>query len=315
MGLIGDIIDGSMRASERKRRREERRLDREIAARAPKSKLQKLLTNLALVTLLLAIALLIIYFTGVAGRSMEFALIVAIVFIITALLGLSIPWAVNIQKKENTKLSIIFLSFVGVCAVFWIISAFLVYNIVKQVTLGNEPSQFSASIVFIQVSLFISLQFAFANMIATNITKYKKDLLVFQIIMYISHVFLDFYLSLLVWSFKITESGGLEFGDHAYLLLNPIMLTVLAIALVYIVISNVILTRIQRRKNRGLIGTIAESYHSTLSDSEQSPQTPAAQEAQPSTEDRLAKLKEMYDKQIITQEEYEAKRKDIIDKM
>ena len=318
MGLLGDIVKGGLDASERKRRRQERKEEREYEQQLPKTRLQNILTSVTFVALFLAIALFIVFLTGIIGRSAELLLVVGILFIVSIATVLAKPWAVNLEKKENKKLSIVFLSLVGACTVLWIVSAFMIYSIYKQIVAEVNPDTLVVKFGFIRVSLFITIQFAIANLITTTLLNCKKSLIIFQTVMYASNLYLDFYLSYLIWCFNITAKDGFTLSSNATFLINPIVITILIIALVYILCSSAILRRFQRRKNRGIIGSIAETYNETLESKKAANQqntesNPAAPE--PTTEERLAKLKDMYEKEIITKEEYEAKRKDIIDKM
>ena len=317
MGLIGDIIDGGIKANNRKRRREERRAEREMKETMPKTRLQSILTSITFVTLFLAIALLIVFLTGIIGRSAELLLAVGILFIISIATVLAKPWAVNLEKKESKKISIVFLSLVGACTVLWLITAFMIYDIYKKIFGGSDASTFVTQFKFIRVSLFITIQFAIANLVTTTMLKCKRSLIIFQTVMYASNLYLDFYLSYLIWCFSINAKDGFVIASHANFLINPIVITILIIALVYTLCSSAILKRFLRKRNGGIIGSIAETYDETLTQ-KQDTEKNAANKTQTETatpEERLAKLKEMYDKEIITKEEYEAKRKDIIDKM
>ena len=320
MGLLGDILDVSMRHEERKRRKERDREENSKQLKnsllAPKSKLKSALTSAVLIGFFLGIALLIVYIADLIGRTHEFGLIIAIVFIITTLLSLAIPWSVNIEKKQNVKLSIAFLCFVGVCAIFWIISAFLIYHIFRDIIAVESSVVPSKSLNFIRVSLFITLQFVIANLITSSMMRYKKNLIIFQSVMYASNLYVDFYLSFLIWCFTINEKGFDIVAGNLAFLKNGVVLTILVIAIVYVIVCKSILNRIQKKKG-GLIGVVADSYGSIIDSQEEAKaaakEEPKVQEAKP--DEKLAKLKEMYEKELITKEEYDSKRSEIIDKL
>ena len=76
------------------------------------------------------------------------------------------------------------------------------------------------------------------------------------------------------------------------------MYVIFILALLYVMISSAVVKRIESKK----VAQIAEDHDKTINQ-----QTPSQ-----TAEEKLAKLKEMYDKQLITDEEYQAKKAEII---
>lgn len=326
MGFLGDIIDSASRA---RRRKEQRELDIEYEASQAqggnhqqeppkkKAKIFTILSYVAIVGLFIDLALVILGFTHSIPWSARFFAVIGVIGVICLSSLLIIPWIRYLIAKEYKVLSIVFLSFVGVCTVLWILTIILAVVIWEQG--GNLSDVTSANILnIIKASILITIQFCVASSVADNILKYKKKWIVFQVIMYLSELYIDFYATSLVLSIDI-KAGGFSFIDGFAFLFQKWMWVTLLIAFVYLMLASSIMnkSRLGFRRRRGLLAntTIAEEmdeedrkYFAGVTGSDAKPAEPKA----PDTKERLTKLKEMLDQGLITQEEYDEKRKEIL---
>ena len=89
------------------------------------------------------------------------------------------------------------------------------------------------------------------------------------------------------------------------------MLTILFLAVAYVIISNAITKRQDNRKLRTILEDMTEDGN--IRDIQ--PQEVKPAEVVDTVEDKLAKLKTMYEKELITKEEYEEKKSKILEDM
>ena len=297
-------------------------------------KLYKILSTASTVGLFLTIGLLV---TGILQGYLTAltSLILGIFTIVFAGIVMSLVWINNIENKKYFKTSIVFLAFTIICCILWIIAAVSIYVMyLRSKTIENyNPTGF---LTFVKIAFIVSIQFVAANIIARNIIKYKKNYIAFQIIMYISALFVDFYATMLALGISYTGDNGMALAKsmRTFLFSGP-MITMLILFAVYIAIANSVLNNVQtkrsgeknqnrtKRRRRGLLGRLADNLE--LGEFDEAveeekviieAEAPKAEEKKESkAQDRLTKLKELYDAKLITEEEYNEKRAEIIDEM
>ena len=269
----------------------------------------KLLQNIALVGLFIMVGIGALIGAGLLDQNIvtiQWSVIVTLVFIGILL---ALPWAKYLEQKEYKVVSIVFLSLSLVCVILWIISTFVVCA-------HMEAGTVSVGLVnLLRITLIISLQLIVSTIIGSYVIKYKEKYIPFQVITYLSFIFFDFYLTALLVG--VTTAGG-DFSireSFKTLLFSRGMLSALVLSFSYIIASIAIVWGSKRRslRNRMLSPRNRLRRDTGLLDvyEEEEEKQPEA----PDTEKQLEKLKTMLDKNLISQEEYEAKRKEIIDKM
>ena len=245
-------------------------------------------------------------------------LFLAILAIICLCSTLSLYWIRYIEKKMYMKVSIAMLSLLGFAAILWISIAIVVYSMYVQGKAGTigEPR---LRMTFIQVALILSFQIFEALLITSTLIRYKKNYIVFQVIMYVSNLFVDFWFSTLFSCFNFTGTGKLFNLDRAAFLTKPGMITTLVLFIVYVAICNAVLRSLENRRTRNLSQDIFEAETINPVGGQAPNETESQIGGQPrqteSEEEKLAKLKTMFEKNLITEEEYNKKRAEIIDKM
>lgn len=277
-----------------------------VAQRKKGFSLYKLLTTLGIAGIFLAVGYFV-FQTSYGHLSALQVLITALIFIVSVGCLLCLPWAKWLSEKRYKIVCWVFIGVVALTIVLWFVSAILIYNILINEKVDAEKTLNLLN--FLKIVFIISFQTLLANMIARLLLTYKKSLIVFQIVMYLSYLFLDFYVCYALGSIKMA-SGEVSWTGNTELLTNRLMLTLLTLSILYIAISNAILRVVARR--RGLV--VGRGLGDAFVDAEEENDRKANPQPK-SSEEKLAELKAMLDKQLITQEEYNKKRQEIIDNM
>ncbi len=274
------------------------------------SKLYKLITTFAVLGAFLTVGVLILgIILGFLVAPLTLTLAIIAILCLSAILIL--PWIKKLESKQNKTLSIVFLAFTGLCSVLWIIAAIIIYVIVV-----SDSISASASAVYISALkwiIIISAQFLTASTITSMIMRYKKTYLIFQIITTISMVFVDLYVSCILFGLYFDAENSIQInkGIYEFIFSTP-MIALFVMFIVFSAISLGIINRMER--NRGVGGYVRaarqEKYQQASKEVAELPKEEA-----PSATERLAKLKEMLDAGLITQEEFEAKKAEILNEV
>lgn len=222
-----------------------------------------------------------------------------------------LPWIKRLESGEFKKTSIVFMCFVAVCIILWIIALWMGVVLYKQLKSDSDKaaSTLYNTLNFIKVTGIISLQFMVVSVVATCFTKYKKTMLAFQGITYFSYAFVDFYMTFFLACLQInTVEQKIAFSKSISVLGNKWMVALVVLSIVYVIISNAVMKKIEIRKSKN---TVEDMQKLTSNVDELKSQVQVAPQ-QKTTEEKLVELKNMLDKQLITQEEYDKKREDIL---
>ncbi len=279
------------------------------------------LSTASLVGLFLSVGILIVgVMRGTMGAGLVLTL--SILTIIFGCCALSLVWVRSLERKRFVKTSIVFLAFTVICGALWIGAAISIYCMLT----NPNTDKLGLWLNFLRISLVITMQFVFANIICRNIIRYKKTYLAFQIIFYISCLYVDFFLSLMSLSLKFYNNNIQLDNSTLEMLFSGPFLTCFIVAVVYVFISNQILDSIARKKGLktgkgGMISSLFDDaeFEEDLKKAEEKkntpvpPVVPAKKEDNSSVKERLAELKKLYNEGIITKEEYDAKRNDILE--
>ena len=253
-----------------------------------------ILQNVSITLIFIVTAIFICSVTGLIHLTPFLIDTLGIIIILCLACIFSLPWIKYLEAKKHKISSIIFLSIIGICAILWIICLIiLVYHV------SNNKEASTGVIVLIKVSLLLSIQLIISSTFASIILKYKKSMLPLQIITFISYIFLDIYFSIII----ICISSSINFDPIAGVLFSKVMLTLLVIAIVFVCISNIIIKRIDKKR----ITDISYSNNINSSTENNSENTNDV-----SATEKLQKLKELYEKELITKEEYENKKSEIL---
>lgn len=299
-------------------------------------KYYRLVNTCAIVGLFVAVGVLVFMITGVIPWTSNLVGIIAAIAIICFSCLLALPWVRKIENNEFKILSYVFLGIVGLSCVLWLISDIVVVSEYKtimastKVELTEEENlklvgSLLRTINFLKASVLISIQFSVASFIATGITKYRKTMIPFQAIAYASYLFCDIWFTSFLFTVNINSNvsaivaeGSENMFDKIFTinenlfitLTSRVMLTIFALAIAYVIISNAIIKRQEQTRVKHTAEDIAYGRVSTTV--EPAKAEPATVE---SAEEKLAKLKRMFDNELISKEEYEAKKDEILKDM
>jgi len=295
-------------------------------------KVYKAINSISIIGLFIAVGLIVLMITKTIDVSANMTGIIIAIGILCFSCVTALPWIRRIERGEFKKLSYVFLGLVIISCVLWIAADIVVitqYKVLKNTfasntTLPDEErlkvlSNLFSSLNFLKVALFLTIQFSIASFVATTVTKYGKTMLAFQVITYLSYLFVDFWISGLLFSFSIKSDfsaiqGSDVLSEVFYLnkeflefLINKAVLTILALAVVYVGISNAVMKRQDQRKLNYALQDMGDGVETPIAGQEEQ-----SAEQKESVEERLEKLKKMYESEIITKEEYEQKRAEIL---
>jgi hypothetical protein len=270
--------------------------------------------------------------------SANFIGIVAAIAILCFSCILALPWIRKIENNEFKILSYVFLGLVAASCILWIIADIVIisqYKSIKAAILAENLTEeenleiisgLFRTINFLKVTMFLTIQFSVASFIATTITRYRTTMIPFQAIAYASYAFVDFWTSGMLFSFSINsnlkkfQNVGLDKAmdeifhlnvDFVKFLTNKVVLTILLLAVVYVAISNAITKRQDNRKLKTILEDMTEDGN--IREVELKEEKSA--EVVETIEDKLTKLKSMYEKELITKEEYEEKKSKLLEDM
>lgn len=272
-----------------------------------KEKIYKSIQTIAIIGLLVALSLLVLAFSEVLTFSSGLLVLIASIATICGCCLLACPWIRRLENNDFKILSYVFLGLIFVVCVLWVICIFQIQRIYKlagdETLTDEEGSKAMIGILrFFKVSAIISIQFVTASTIASTIAKYRKTYLPIQVIMYASHLFVDFYVTFFMCCIT-TVNGELKINDNLEILGSKLMVVLFVLALLYVIITNAVLKRIEGKRMVNLTEDFSRGKDISHETSDTKPET---------AEDKLKSLKTMYEKDLITKEEYEAKRSEII---
>lgn len=275
-----------------------------------KEKLYKSIQTIAIVGLLGAVSLLVLGIGDIIPFSSGLLVLIGVIATICGCCLLACPWIRRLENNDLKILCFVFLGLIAVVCILWVICIFQIqriYKISNDETISDEVADKTmlGILKFFKASAIISIQFVTASTIASTLAKYRKSYLPIQVIMYASHIFVDFYVTFFMCCIT-TVNGDLKINDNISILWSKFMVILFVLALLYVIITNAVLKRIEGKRITNLTEDVAMGQAYTQSSPESKTE---------SAEDKLLSLKTLYEKELITKEEYEAKRSEIIKKM
>ena len=271
-------------------------------------KLYKIISSIAIIGIFAAAGLLVLAFTDSLPLSaISFGFVFSVAVICLGAIS-TLPWIRRFENNDNKKIATAFLIVIGVCVLLWLICVWLGVIIYKRAQADIESLNAAIALIWIiKITLLISLQLIVSSTITNVLLKYKKTLIPFQVVTYASHLYIDFYLTYLILCLGVNSEGpyvseGISFLGHkaAWVLL--------ILAFVYAIISSSILRSIEVKKMRN---EAKETAANGAKDETAQKQQEAAKTSD-TPQQKLENLKKMYEQELITKEEYEQKRSEII---
>ena len=287
-----------------------KRKEKQAASSEPKSKFYQIANNIAIFGSFIAIALFVLgLFKIIPMTSFMFGITSTIALISIGCLMI-LPWLRNFEKGRSKKISIVFMCLIAVCTLLWIICVYMGIDLFnKSKTESVSKESLLNTLNFVKITLIISLQFLTLSLIANTIIKYRKNMIVFQAITYLSNLFFDIYVTCFLLCIKISPTKGLEISKSISFLSNKVIVVLFILSIIYMILSSKIMQTIEERR---LKFAVEEDYNFDGTKKDNLDEQTEEQTEEQTPEERLEKLKSMLDKNLITQEEFEEKRKEII---
>lgn len=275
-----------------------------------KDKLYKTLQTVAIVGLLGAVSLLVLGIGDIIPFSSGLLVLIGVIATICGCCLLACPWIRRLENNDLKILCYIFLGLIAVVCILWVICIFQIQRIYKLSTDDTIADDIAdktmlSILKFFKASAIISIQFVTTLTIASTVAKYRKSYIPIQAIMYASHIFVDFYVTFFMCCIT-TIDGKLKIYDSLEILGSKFMVILFVLALLYVIITNAVLRRIEGKRITNLTEDVSNGRTSQQFTPESETET---------AEEKLSSLKTLYEKELITKDEYEAKRTEIINKM
>lgn len=275
-----------------------------------KFNLLKLLTNVSLYLMLFIIAIIVVSLFGYISLGAGLVKLLLVLCVVCASTWLAMPWARRLQGDPKHKtVSIVFLSLVGVLAVLWIVGIFMSANLIDIISkaVKNEASEellaksTTAVARYLKWVVVFFIQFIFANSVATTIIKYGKEKLPYQVILYVCGLFLDVFFVKVLFIFNITEDYSLKVSNADFFKSKFVWL-LFVLSVIILFASSAFNKRYEKRRRQ----------EATISEVENARQSKKEEAGSESIEVKLEKLKNLLEQKLITQEEYDAKKQEIL---
>ena len=262
-------------------------------------KVSKIISNIAIAGLFVSVAIVVLgLIGGLYNLTTPISAIVAIIAFICLSCLLALNWIRRIENKEFVKISWIFFGLVALSCLLWVICTIIVAIMIdKGDTMSASLS--STLLTIIKISAIFTVQFITAQTIADRFSKFRKSYIPFQVVNYLSLLFVDLYVTLFALGFSI-RSGELEFvaGLYTNFLFKPLTIAFFVMTLLFILISNIVVKTLEKKKMEVATNFADDSQQNIVKEE--------------TVEEKLAKIKDLLDKNIITQEEYDSKRAEIL---
>lgn len=296
--------------------------DLAIAPGTKDGKIYKLVQLLAISVFLVAVVLVVFEIFQILDISATGNGVILSIGVI-GLGGLTaLPWLrvfEGLKEKPFKIVAIVFLSIIGVCVILWIVCVWLIVGLIKNFDFMNL-AKVANSLNAIRASLIVSLQFIITSTITMNVVKYRKTLLPYQIMYGVALAFIDVWFTIALFAFSITKDG-FTINEASLLFTNKWMWAFLVIAIVLMSFPSYVFRRADKRRMlEARSANIKEDLKEILAASEKSNESNTEANDSPApdsaagepVEEKLKKIKALLDGGLITQEEYDAKRAEIL---
>lgn len=219
MGLFNLFFGGgySYHRNNNSTQEEYRRALREI--RKLKSRLYRLIRTAVILAAVLATALLVM---STFVKDLQHAWLFKLVFAIYALCaggGMALPWITQYERDKRraakgafvapwrTWVIYAFWGFIAICTLLWIISVFVISDDAADLlTKGN--GDFNESFVMLRVSIIFTLQLTVGSIIATSTLRHGMNYIGLRLVIYVTILYLDFWLSWFVGGITVPKLVG-----------------------------------------------------------------------------------------------------------
>ena len=286
-------------------------------------KTYRTVSTIAILGVFAAIATLVFGVSYIGLSPAVFGIALSIGILCLSLLT-TLPWVRRMEQNQVKKVCIVFLSLIAVCAVLWLIAIWMVIIMVYNAESVGE-TMVATMLLIVKIAIILSTQLLISSFIGNMILRYGKELVIFQVVTSLAYLFIDFYITFIFLNFQVNPAAAASGGDwigmgDLSLLGDKFMITTLVLSVAFATVSSTVIKSVEAHRMMRSVDAIAgsgieldEDYVPTAESMAQAG-TPVAAEQQ-SHEQRLEKLKNMYEQNLITEEEYNKKRAEILEDM
>lgn len=246
-----------------------------------------------------ALAIAMIFYTQLYSAGLLATLLSILVVSVSCITIL--PWIKQYSKGEYRILCYVMFGITIASCILWIV------DVIVGITMVNTETSTVAQLKFLKVSLIITFQFIVASTVSSFFIRYRKTMIAFQVITYISNLYIDIYGSYALACVRIT-GDGLSFVGNSGFVTNKLSVMIAVIAMAFVIISSVVIRSMDRRKQRDILAPMFGSQ-------EKPQQAATASNDGRSVQEKLKELKSMLENNLITEEEYAKKRDELINQL
>lgn len=273
-----------------------------------KTKLQKIFQAITIASTFVVVGLLILMIMGVFPKSRTLVDLLLVVGIICfgSISCMSVARWMEDKSKRIAIWCVLVLT--GVTCLLWIVFVFIGQGFIDGVIAGKTTEAgLRGILIFTKITIFLTIQTALVNLVISNLFYFGKRMIAFQVIMYISNAIMDLWLSVLFLGLGINANG--EFYFTSAFLLGRAWITLFILAVAYTIVSGAIVKGVQKRRMR----EIAFQNNEQVKYKEQNQETKETKVDETSVEARLHKLDKLRADNLISEEDYKAKKAKILE--
>lgn len=269
-----------------------------------KSKLEKLITIIPITLAFLIVGIFVLGLMDVIKLN-RFMVDTLLIFGIICFGCIACFPATRILTKDRKNIyAYIILGLTGLTCLLWIIFVFVGQNFIDYLV-ASESVDFSTLTGvwgYTKLTIFVTIQTSLASLIISYVYTFKKEYLAFQIVMYISNFIVDLWLSILILSVGVNETGFTFAGS--WLVNSKLSVTLFVLATAFSILAGAIMKTIVKKRTKDIV-LDKETLIKTIKDNNVELDTN-------SIENRLRKLDELREKGVISEQEYADKKAEIL---
>lgn len=275
-------------------------------------KVYRLIQTIAVICMFASVALAIMMAFQVIKYTPAILAIVLVILVISVSCMMVLPWVKQLSKGEFKVLCYVMFAIAAISCVLWTADVIVAVNLATTINKDVANAVIFGQLRFIKISLIITFQLIVTSLIASFVVKYRKTMIAFQVITYISNLYIDFYGSYAL-TCVVSTNDGLQFIGNTNFITNKISIMFAVMALAFVTISNAVVRSMDKRKRRDALAPMFESQDKQ--DAQASTQsTNDVKDGKP-VQQKLKELKNLLDNNLITEEEYAKKRDELIDQL
>ena len=274
------------------------------------SKLMRVLQLSSIAGIFIIVAAIVFMIFGIIPANAYVIDVLGLVGILAIACILATPWVERLEQKDfSRKVCIVFISVISVCAFLWVVCWLLTMHVII-----NKLDYSAILFNLVRISLILTIQFLVASTITYVLLKYKKTMILFQAVTYLSNLYIDFYATYIIVCLNIV-GGDVKFPGSG-VIFSKFMIALLVIAFLYVIISNAVVKSQERKRTQ----RVTENYFAgelnengeVVQTSETGEQAMVEPTPVQTPEEKLKRLKNMKEEGLITEEEYEQKKAEIM---